>query len=118
MDKLMELLGRCKCGVYLTVNEHRDYYQTAAQALVEADRFECPPQIAPDVKAQMIETNTIVRLQFYPDTPIGFYSIWHHDLDAALDAALACLTHNAKVSRGKTTPEESAAGSTSARPTS
>ena len=40
----------------------------------------------------MIETDTIVVLQFYPDTPIGSYSIWHHDLDAALDAALSCLS--------------------------
>lgn len=96
MDKLKELFAHCKCGIYLTVNEHRDYYQTAAQALDEADGLECPPQIAPDVKARMIETNTIVRLQFYPDTPIGSYNIWHYDLDAALDAALSCLTPNAK----------------------
>lgn len=100
MDKLKELMARCKCGVYLTVNEHRDYYQTAAQALDEAGGFECPPQIEQEVKARMIDTDTIVRLQFYPDTPVGFYSIWHYDLDSALDAALACLTPNAEL-RGR-----------------
>ena len=92
MDKMKALVALCKCGVYLTVNEHRDYYQTAAQAIEEAEGLECPPEIEPAVKARMIEMDAIVRLQFYPDTPNGFYSIWHYDLDAALDAALACLT--------------------------
>jgi hypothetical protein len=91
MDKLAILLARCKCGVFLTVNQHRDYYQTAEQALEEAAKFECPPEIDSNVRAEMIRTNTIVELQFYPDTPIGSYDIWHHSLDAALDEALACL---------------------------
>lgn len=97
MDKLKELLIRCKCGVYLTVNEHRDYYDTAAFALDEAKGRECPPEIEPDVENRMIETDTIVRIQFYPDTPIGSYEIWHYDIDAALDAALACLTPNVEL---------------------
>ena len=100
MKKLKELLARCRCGVYLTVNEHRDSYQTAAQVISDAAGFECPPHIHPDVKARMIETDTIVVLQFYPDTPIGSYSIWHHDLDAALDAALSCLTSGMEGSNG------------------
>ena len=91
MDKLKELLGRCKCGVFLTVNEHRDYYITAAKFLEEAEIFECPPKIAPDVFARMIEIDTIVRLTFYPSTPIGSYDVWHYDVDAALNEALECL---------------------------
>jgi len=90
-DKLKQLLAGCKCGVFLTVNEHRDYYETAEESLDEARGNECPPEIADDVRAQMIATNTIVRLQFFPHTPIGSYEIWHHDLDAALTEALACL---------------------------
>lgn len=31
MDKLKKLMARCKCGVYLAVNEHRDYYDTPAR---------------------------------------------------------------------------------------
>lgn len=91
MEKLKQLLARCKCGVFLTVNEHRDYYQTAEYALTEKDGYECPPDIAPDVRTEMIRTDTIIQLQFYPDTPIGSYDVYHHDLDAALDDALACL---------------------------
>lgn len=92
VDKLKVLMAHCKCGVYLTVNEHRDYYNTAAQALEEAKQYECPPKINPDIESKMIEMNTIIRLQFYPCTPIGSYDIWHHDLDSALDEALQILT--------------------------
>ncbi len=92
MDKLAALLARCKCGVHLTVNAHRDVYETAEQKIAEAERHEfLPDDLAPGVRAEMIRTDTIVDLQFYPDTPIGFYSIWHHDLDAALTQALECL---------------------------
>lgn len=99
MDKVKELLACCKCGVYLTVNEHRDAYETAEQTLADARRRECPPEIEPDVAARMIETDTIVRLQFYPDTPVGSYQIWHYDLDAALDMALDCLRRTASSDR-------------------
>lgn len=95
MDKLEYLLECCKCGVFLTVNEHRDYYITAAQALNEANEEECPPKIAPEVAAKMIEMDTIIRLQFYPVSPIGSYEIWHYDLNTALDEAIACLTPSA-----------------------
>lgn len=91
VDKLKELLSLCKCGVFLTVNEHRDYYFTAEEALDEAKGRECPPEIDTAVRAQMIALNTIVTIQFYPDTPIGSYEIWHHDLDAALDQCLGCF---------------------------
>lgn len=91
MDKLKELLNLCKCGVFVTVNEHRDYYESAAQHLEEAKTFECPPVIASDVRASMIERDTIIKVHFYPETPIGSYEIWHHDLDAVLDEALDCF---------------------------
>lgn len=91
MEKLQKLLDKCKCGVHLTVNQHRGYYQTAEEALKEKEGYECPPEIEPEVRAAMIEKNTIIDLQFYPDTPIGSYSIYHYDLDMALDEALACL---------------------------
>lgn len=91
MEKLQKLLDKCKCGVHLTVNQHRDYYQTAEEELKEKEGYECPPEIEPEVRAVMIEKNIIIDLQFYPHTPIGSYSIYHYDLDMALDEALACF---------------------------
>ncbi len=91
MEKLQKLLDKCKCGVYLTVNQHRNYYQTAEEALKEKEGYECPPEIEPEVRAAMINKNVIIDLQFYPHTPIGSYNIYHYDLDMALDEALDCF---------------------------
>ena len=91
MNKLQKLLDRCKCGVYLTVNEHRDYYQAAEEALKEKEGRECPPKIDPEVRKAMIDKNIIIELQFYPNTPIGSHRIYHYDLDMALDDALSCF---------------------------
>ena len=91
MDKLHALLARCKCGVYLTVNEHRDYYQTPEMRLDEYASMEAPPEIDDDVRAGILRTGNIVDLHFYPDTPIGFYHIVHFDLDEALTTALQIL---------------------------
>jgi hypothetical protein len=91
MDKLKKILEQCKYEVCLTVNRHRDYYQKAEQALEELDSAECPPEIEPEVRQGMIDKNTIIELQFYPDTSVGFYIVYHYDLDAALDEALEVL---------------------------
>jgi len=91
MDKLKELLSRCKAAVSITVNDHRNVYESVETYLHDREGWECPPEIEPDVRAKMIETDTVIEVQFYPDTPVGFYSVYHYDLDAALDEALACL---------------------------
>lgn len=92
MNKLKQLISKCKCGVFLSVNEHRDYYQTAKQSLEEKDGHECLPEIAPEIRSAMIDTDTIIYLQFYPRTPVGSYSIYHHDLESALNEALDVLS--------------------------
>lgn len=91
MDKLKQLLSRCKCGVYLTVNEHRDVYNSTVDALGDFADRECPPEINAEVQSGIFRTGNIVELQFYPETPIGSYTIVDYDIDRALDRALQCL---------------------------
>lgn len=90
------LLGKCKCGVFLSVNQHRDYYQKAADYLKEMQgrREADDPLAEPDVLQKMIETDTVIELQFYPDTPIGSYTIYHYDLDMAIKEAMTCFPSN------------------------
>ena len=90
MSKLAELITRCKCSVSVEVNQHRAYYQVAEFYLAERD-VKSPEDVAADVFAKMVETDTVVEVQFYPSTPIGFYRIWHYDVDAALGEAIAAL---------------------------
>ena len=87
-DKLKKLLSLCKCSVTLTVNAHRDVYETAEQAIDDLEGRECAPEISEELRKKMVETNTIIDLHFYPDTPIGFYEIMDVDLDSALNRAL------------------------------
>ena len=94
MNKLQKLMSMSKCTVHLTVNQHRNYYESVQDRINYLDSVECPIQIEATVLDTMISTDTMIELQFYPDTPIGSYCIYHHDLDSALDEALACFSEN------------------------
>lgn len=85
MEKLQELISKCKCGVYVSVNEHRDLYQTVLDTIPEQELED----IAPAVLEEMKRTDTMVSVDFYPNTPIGFYRIYHCELEKALEMALS-----------------------------
>ena len=87
MHVLSELRERCKCGVFVSINEHRTYYQTVEQWLENADA-----DVAPDVRAVMVAQDTIVWVQAYPDTPVGHYASYHWNLDQALTDVLRAVT--------------------------
>lgn len=91
MDALKTLLARCKCGVHLTVNEHRNYYLTPKQRLDELDTLECPPGISDEVRAGILSTGNIVELHLYPNTPGSYHFVVHHDLDEAITLAIKCI---------------------------
>ena len=92
MDKLRALLARCKCGVYVLVNMHRDVYETAEEWWEREDMIGDSLSDTPlEVRANMIRLDTVFDVQFYPDSPVSFYRVVHYDLDAALEEALACM---------------------------
>ncbi|EHK65953.1 hypothetical protein [Achromobacter arsenitoxydans] len=65
--------------------EHACNYLTAAQWIES-----CPEDFqddAPEEIERMKATNTIWRLQVYPNTPVGFWVLHASTLDAAIDAA-------------------------------
>ena len=95
-----ELLKKCKCGVYLSVNEHRDVYETVEQAINEINDWhkranghhtDYQPEINDELKQQMIKENSIYKLQFYPDTPVGFYTVYGTNLKEVIEEALSCF---------------------------
>lgn len=67
--------------------DHRCNYMTAAAwMLYSPDDFS---DVAPEVKQQMADTDTIWRLQIYPDSPVGFL-VWHGPTaEYVIDAAMA-----------------------------
>jgi hypothetical protein len=88
MDKLLRLVSLCKCGVYVSINEHRDTYQTAGSRLDEMAHVE----VDEPVREEMVRRDTMVVVQFYPDTPVGYYAVAHYDLETAIDLALLTLS--------------------------
>ena len=98
MTDIERLLARCKCGVYLTVNEHRDDYRSPAEWLDSYASLECPPDISDEVRAGILSSGNIVDLHFYPDTPIGSYHLVDFDVASALRRALALLEPTAAAS--------------------
>ena len=88
LDKLKFLLENCKHSCMISINDHRDYYESVEDCL---QTCESANPIDPDILAEMIRKDTIVHIQFYPDTAITFYCIWHHDIDAAMDLAVQAM---------------------------
>lgn len=88
---LAELAARCKCGIYVEVNAHRDYYQSAEEELASERYAPDADDIPADIRTEMVATNTIVRVQAYPRTPIGFYVTYHYDVDKAITEMHALL---------------------------
>lgn len=99
MDNLKKIMSMCKCGVFISVNEHRDWYQTAKEAIEEILRgdegalelWRTPDEIQKEIIKTMISTNTIICVQAYPETPHSFHSTYHYDIDKALETMVALL---------------------------
>lgn len=88
MEKLKQLIAKCKASVTVSVNPHKDVHESVAQYIGQCISDEDKEDIPADVFAEMIKQDTIVNVHFYPNTPVGFYSIYHFDVEKALDLAL------------------------------
>ncbi len=91
VDKLKQIYEKCKCSITIAVNHHRDYYMTVEQRLDELRALDCPPDIPEEICEEMIRRDTVIDIQVYPDTPNGSYSVFHYDLDKALDLMLEAI---------------------------
>ena len=80
-------LPRHECGLYLTHNRHKDYYETVQEHLSHPSLEDDDYFISPEDKQKCIDTNEIWELQWYPDTPVGFYKVVGSTLDIVLEQA-------------------------------
>ena len=75
-----------KCGLFLTHNEHKDYYETVEEWLNSMSQ--CPWDFRDEESLKRcIETNEIWTLQFYPRTPIAFEAYAAPTLEELLELA-------------------------------
>jgi len=86
-DKLKKLMSLCKCEVWVQINSHRVFYDTAEEkidaAFLDGD---FPLGTESVVLKKMILSNTIIVCKFY--TPVGWGEVWHYDIEKCLDEAL------------------------------
>lgn len=87
MKKIKELQSLCNCSVSVIINQHKDYYDSVEHYFKDNEDDE----IESDVMQKMIDSDTVIWVQAYPNTPNGFYSVYHYDLDMALDLVLNCV---------------------------
>jgi hypothetical protein len=85
MERLKFIVNRCKGEVSITINEHKSSYMSVSEYF----EHDLPSKDDVDdlVLKEMRERDTIIRVQFYPDTPIGFHVVFHYDVDEALKKA-------------------------------
>lgn len=91
-NKLKRLQELCNASILVKINSHRDYqsvisYFDDKKDLETFDKNE----IENAIYEKMIELDTIIEIQFYPLTSVGFYTIYHYDIDMALDEAIKII---------------------------
>ncbi len=77
-----------KAAMHIVHNDHLNGYLTVAES-VEREEHGCRDEdwVSEEQKQKAIETNDFWYIQWYPDTPVGFYVLSAADLDVLLAAA-------------------------------
>lgn len=72
-----------KISLHLNHNQHKAYYETVESYLVTDDgRLDFRSD---EERQACLDTNEIWELQWYPDTPVGFYAIAAPTLEALIE---------------------------------
>ena len=85
-DNLERIVDLCAAEVSVTINAHKSTYETVEGYLKVQEE-----EIDSDVLKVMIAMDKMVCVQAYPSTPIGFYVVYHYNIDMALSEMLTIL---------------------------
>jgi len=88
-EALTAMLPAHKCGLYITHNEHRDYYETLTEYLGDRDFMHIGYWKDAESRQRALDTNECWQLQWYPDTPIGFHHVFAPTLAEVIELANA-----------------------------
>lgn len=88
MEKLLKLFSYCKAEVMITYNGHKSCYESVEDYVAGWGNRDKREYIPDDVFEEMVRRDTVIELQYYPNTPVGFNLILHYDLEKAVDMAL------------------------------
>lgn len=93
-EKFEDIVRRCKGEVALTANDHRSSYIALEEALAnpEPGASGPPEPVDEEVASRIRATGNFYRLQFYPNSPVGFHLVFGGSIDDVVEQALAMLT--------------------------
>ena len=101
MSKISELVNKCNGSVVISFNKHKDYIGYKTQDLINELSWGCcsgfEPKLTEETKKIMDETNTTIEILFrpldwsYEKDHSNYLSVYHYDLDKALDEALSYI---------------------------
>lgn len=91
MDELEKQLrslldGKYSC-LFIEFNAHKLNYVPADEAVLDGT-YRNADWVSDAEKEKAMETDSVWTLQWYPDTPVGFYQLAASSLDAVIRAAL------------------------------
>ena len=87
MDKLKKIIDRCNGYFLLQTNLHKSNCQTVQaylQDLKDQDEYYFN-KVSNDVINKMIENDSVIHIQLYPDANHISYTLFHYDLDNLID---------------------------------
>lgn len=70
-----------KCGLFLEHNSHLNVYATVEEYYPDG-------WLSDEQREKAIASNNVWSLQWYPDTPVGFYRLVASDLEILLQEAI------------------------------
>ena len=77
-----------EASLHLSHNEHKSWYMTVREAVDRKENgYEVDEWVSPEQLQKAIDTNDCWKLQWYPNTPVGFCVLSAADLDVLLEAA-------------------------------
>lgn len=93
MTNLEELISLCKGVVSVTVNPQTANYESVKGYMAERINYDpfLMEEIGQDVIDEMIKRDTIVWVQAYPLTDVGYYITYHYDLNEAIQIVLKAV---------------------------
>jgi hypothetical protein len=80
-ERLCKIIRSKSGSLTITFNDHEGYYEKPGER-VSDDEW-----VSDNEKRKAIETNSVWTLHWYPDTPVGFYTVSASSLESVLAAA-------------------------------
>jgi len=77
--------------VYVEINPHREAYEKPSEYIKHNDDYDETPR---ELLNKMDEKDTMVKIQCYPKTPVGFFTVCALDIDSAVEMALETMAND------------------------